>query len=94
MHIPCNMCTCTTLYSLATTHYSVLTTRGAGTPGEWDLLITGHSLGGALASLISPELVDKVDTSRGFKDRGDQSWWGQAIKCSGRVINYSVRAIK
>merc|ERR1719331_541572 len=31
----------------------------AGTPGDWDLLITGHSLGGAIATLIGTELVDQ-----------------------------------
>ena len=50
----------------------------AGTPGEWDLLITGHSLGGAVATLLAPEFSGKVDSSRGFKAREDASWWGQA----------------
>ena len=39
----------------------------AGTPGEWEVLVTGHSLGGALATLIAPELAAGVDASRGFR---------------------------
>jgi hypothetical protein len=50
----------------------------AGTPGEWQLLVTGHSLGGALATLMAPELVGNVDSSRGYKERPDGSLWGQA----------------
>lgn len=49
----------------------------AGTPGDWELLITGHSLGGALATLMSTELVGAVDTSRGFRERPDSSWLGR-----------------
>ena len=50
----------------------------AGTAGEWQLLITGHSLGGAVATLLTPELVGRVDTSRGFKEKADASWLGIA----------------
>jgi hypothetical protein len=55
----------------------------AGTPGEWDLLVTGHSLGGAIAQLIVTELVGDVDTSRGFKERADSSLLARA----GRMLN-------
>ena len=40
-------------------------------------LITGHSLGGALASLMAPDLTGKVDVSRGFKAKADASLWGR-----------------
>jgi hypothetical protein len=56
----------------------LLVSATAGTPGEWDLLITGHSLGGALAQLMSTELVGSVDTSRGFKTKDDSSLFGVA----------------
>ena len=42
----------------------LLVSACAGTPGEWDLLVTGHSLGGALAQLVATELVGKVDPIR------------------------------
>lgn len=45
-----------------------------GTPGEWELLVTGHSLGGALATLTAPDLAAGVDTSRGFRQRQQSSW--------------------
>jgi len=51
-----------------------------GSPGEWELLITGHSLGGALASLMSPDLTGRVNTMRGFKEREDQSWLARASR--------------
>jgi alpha-beta hydrolase superfamily lysophospholipase len=38
------------------------------------VLVTGHSLGGALATLFIPELASGVDASRGFKQRADTSW--------------------
>ena len=45
-----------------------------GTPGEWELLVTGHSLGGALATLTAPDLAAGVDTSRGFRQQQQTSW--------------------
>ena len=51
----------------------LLVSATAGTPGEWELLVTGHSLGGALATLMSTELVGAVDVSRGFKEKEDAS---------------------
>lgn len=39
--------------------------------------MTGHSLGGALATLFIPELARGVDASRGFKERADTSWFAQ-----------------
>lgn len=56
----------------------LLVSATAGTPGEWDLLITGHSLGGALAQLMATELVGSVDVSRGFKQKDDSSLFGMA----------------
>ena len=51
-----------------------------GTPGDWEVLVTGHSLGGALATLIAPELAAGVDSSRGFKPREDTGWWSTLLK--------------
>ena len=56
----------------------LLVSATAGTPGDWSLLITGHSLGGALAQLMATELVGSVDVSRGFKAREDGSLFGMA----------------
>ena len=56
----------------------LLVSATAGTPGEWDLLITGHSLGGALAQLMATELVGSVDVRRGFKEKDDSSLFGIA----------------
>ena len=58
----------------------LLVSATAGTPGEWSLLITGHSLGGALAQLMATELIGGVDTSRGFKERDDASLFGMASR--------------
>ena len=41
-------------------------------------MITGHSLGGALAQLMATELVGSVDVSRGFKAKDDGSLFGMA----------------
>ena len=51
----------------------LLVSACAGTPGEWSLLVTGHSLGGAVATLVATELAGGVDTSRGFKQQQDMS---------------------
>jgi len=56
----------------------LLVSATAGTPGDWTLLITGHSLGGALAQLMATELVGSVDVSRGFKAKDDGSLFGMA----------------
>lgn len=66
----------------------LLVSATAGTPGEWSLLITGHSLGGALAQLMSTELVGNVDVSRGFKEKEDASLFGMAA----RFINQAKQA--
>ena len=47
----------------------------AGSPGEWEVVVTGHSLGGALATLAAAELAQAVDVSRGFKTRKVESWF-------------------
>ena len=36
----------------------------ARTPGDWEVVVTGHSLGGALATLMACELGDGIDASR------------------------------
>lgn len=56
----------------------LLVSATAGTPGDWTLLITGHSLGGALAQLMATELVGSVDVTRGFKEKDDGSLFGMA----------------
>lgn len=52
----------------------------AGTAGEWEVLVTGHSLGGALATLVAPDLASGIDTSRGFKARDDRSWFASMMR--------------
>ena len=52
----------------------------AGEPRDWDLLVTGHSLGGALATLMATEIAESVDTSRGFKMAKDDSLWSKAAE--------------
>jgi len=62
-------------------------------PGEWEVLITGHSLGGALATLTAPEIASGVDTSRGFKTRPDESWVGKLSQlASDLVVDASKRS--
>mmetsp|Transcript_46903 Transcript_46903/g.77611 ORF Transcript_46903/g.77611 Transcript_46903/m.77611 type:complete len:742 (-) Transcript_46903:731-2956(-) len=58
----------------------------AGTPGEWEVLVTGHSLGGALATLTTPELVGGVDTTRGFKPRADDGWVGAVVRAAQEAL--------
>lgn len=58
----------------------LLVSATEGTPGEWSLLITGHSLGGALSQLMATELVGSVDVSRGFKEKEDGSLFGMAAR--------------
>ena len=38
-------------------------------PSEWEVLVTGHSLGGALATLMAGEIAAGIDPTRGFKKR-------------------------
>ena len=47
------------------------------TRAEWDVLVTGHSLGGALATMFAAENARGVDLSRGFGEY-DSSWYAQA----------------
>jgi len=65
----------------------LLLSATAGTPGEWSLLITGHSLGGALAHLMATELVGDVDVTRGFKEKDDESLFGMATKLGKDLFN-------
>jgi len=65
----------------------LLVSATAGTPGEWSLLITGHSLGGALAHLMATELVGDVDITRGFKEKDDASLLGMATKLGKDLFN-------
>ena len=39
----------------------LLVTACAGKPKEWDVLVTGHSLGGALATMFAAEIARGVD---------------------------------
>ena len=55
----------------------LLVTACAGKPKEWDVLVTGHSLGGALATMFAAEIARGVDLSRGFQEY-DSSWYAQA----------------
>ncbi len=32
----------------------------AGTPGDWEVVVTGHSLGGALATLMTAEIAQGI----------------------------------
>mmetsp|Transcript_25159 Transcript_25159/g.51130 ORF Transcript_25159/g.51130 Transcript_25159/m.51130 type:complete len:338 (+) Transcript_25159:679-1692(+) len=50
------------------------------TPGDWEVLITGHSLGGALATLMASEIANGIDASRGFKSRKVDSWFTALVK--------------
>ena len=43
----------------------LLVSACAGVPGDWEVVVTGHSLGGALATLMAAEIAGGVDTSRG-----------------------------
>eukprot|EP00288_Rhodomonas_lens_P019108 CAMPEP_0177716546 /NCGR_PEP_ID=MMETSP0484_2-20121128/14565_1 /TAXON_ID=354590 /ORGANISM="Rhodomonas lens, Strain RHODO" /LENGTH=731 /DNA_ID=CAMNT_0019228579 /DNA_START=330 /DNA_END=2525 /DNA_ORIENTATION=+ len=52
----------------------------AGTPGDWEVLITGHSLGGALATLMASEIAGGIDASRGFKNKKVDSWFTTLAK--------------
>jgi len=71
----------------------LLVSATAGTPGEWSLLITGHSLGGALAQLMATELVGSVDVSRGFKEKDDASLFGMATKLGKDLFSQAKQTV-
>ena len=57
----------------------------------------GHSLGGALATLVAPDLAAGVDTSRGFKARADDSWFAQiasALSSAGEQADLAALAAR
>jgi len=71
----------------------LLVSATEGTPGDWSLLITGHSLGGALAQLMATELVGAVDVSRGFKERDDASLFGIATRFGRDLLSSAKQAV-
>lgn len=51
-----------------------LISAACGDPSDWEVLLTGHSLGGALATLMAADLADGLDTSRALPIAPDRSW--------------------
>eukprot|EP00746_Dinoflagellata_sp_MGD_P078422 gnl/MRDRNA2_/MRDRNA2_31364_c0_seq1.p1 gnl/MRDRNA2_/MRDRNA2_31364_c0~~gnl/MRDRNA2_/MRDRNA2_31364_c0_seq1.p1 ORF type:complete len:965 (+),score=201.88 gnl/MRDRNA2_/MRDRNA2_31364_c0_seq1:101-2995(+) len=72
----------TSAMSITRRFKELLVSACIGTPGEWDVLVTGHSLGGALATLMATEIATGVDTSRSLKMRADNSWFAQLVRAA------------
>jgi len=58
-----------------------------GGVGEWEVLVTGHSLGGALATLFTQDLARfGIDAGRGLPTEApSKPWWGRLLDDTSQV---------